>query len=94
MKVKLTGTCNQCGLCCYIGEFRCINLIVSGKPGEPMASKCGAYNSRYDGMPIVLVDPNGKTRMATCSHGSELEDLEIFERGIGKGCSMVPVFQT
>jgi hypothetical protein len=87
---ELVGTCNRCGLCCMMGEFRCINLMIEGKPGEPRASRCGRYLDRYDGLPILMVNSEGEILpgIHVCSYGSEDETLGIIERGLGKGCSL------
>lgn len=90
----LTGDCNRCGLCCEVkaksGEsYRCEHLEVYGIIGEPEATMCGKRSSRYDMMPIRLVDQNGfKTVFAAyCGLGSPLEIARIITF-IGKGCSL------
>lgn len=89
----LAGACSRCGLCCEIDGFRCLNLI--GAPPGPIVpailpgpTACAAYDHRYDGMPIVLMDDKGRVVSARCGKGSLSEDMAIVERGIGKGCSM------
>lgn len=88
--MALKGDCNRCGLCCRSGDFRCINLIVTGEPGQPFATKCGVHSRRYDGLPIVMVNSEGKIHEGDfyCAHGSPKETETIIERGIGKGCSL------
>lgn len=88
--MKLKGLCNRCGLCCYTGPFRCVNLIVTGTPGQPEATKCGRYNDRYAGLPIIMVDREGKILEGdhVCCHGREDESIIIALKGIGKGCSL------
>ena len=86
--VKLTGDCNRCGMCCFMGRYRCVNLLVEGKPGEPKATKCGAYSIRYNAMPIVMIDPEGEIVDAFCRHDDPNEGILIASRGFGKGCSM------
>jgi len=87
--IRLVGECNQCGLCCMIGDLRCINLIVTGKPGEPMATTCAVYGARYSGMPIIMVDSQGRIGMETiCGKDDANEALTIIQRGINKGCSL------
>lgn len=73
-----------------IGEYRCINLILEGKPGEPGASRCGRYLNRYDGLPIVMVNSEGGILEGShvCCHGAPEEDQIIIERGFGRGCSL------
>ena len=92
--MKLVGDCNRCGLCCLAGAFQCINLIVTGNPGEPKGTECGVYANRYDGMPILMIDSKG--RIATgdyrCRQNSDVETREIIKRGIGYGCSLTVEF--
>lgn len=64
----LKGTCNQCGLCCYIGAFKCEHLDVGGIPGMPMATRCDIHDKRYTDMPILMVDPHGAVKQAFCLH--------------------------
>jgi len=90
--IHLTGTCNQCGLCCYdeLGA-KCLNLeVVKDKyPGQPEATHCRVYDKRYDGMPIILQHPaDGSIRGGTCRLNSVAETLSIIETGFGKGCSL------
>ena len=87
--IKLVGECNRCGLCCFAGEFRCQNLIVTGKPGEPMATACAVHRSRTPGMFILFFDSQGRVAAdGVCGHNTPAEPLVIIERGIGKGCSL------
>lgn len=87
--IRLVGECNQCGLCCFIGELRCINLIVTGEVGQLMATKCAVHGMRYPGMPIIMVDPQGRIGMETiCGKDDADEAFVIIQRGIGKGCSL------
>lgn len=88
MTVRLSGLCNRCGLCCFDGELRCQNLIVIGKPGEPLATACSRHGSRYNGMPITMFDPEGRSYDGYFCHNDDLETAVIIERGIGKGCSL------
>ena len=89
MASKLIGNCNRCGLCCYVGPYRCINLIVMGKPGDPEATKCAVHGVRYDRMPILLLDTDGRIAgESVCGLDSEEETESIIEKGIGKGCSL------
>lgn len=88
----LTGLCNQCGLCCQIGEYQCMYLVVADglKIGDPAATFCAAYARRYDRMPIVMFNGDGTKFFPTvCATGSQAEEDGIVERGIGKGCSLV-----
>jgi len=88
--IKLTGTCNKCGLCCYddVGA-KCLNLEVVKAPGRPDATHCRVYDKRYNGMPIVLQHAaSGSIRGGVCSLNSSAETLAIIETGLGKGCSL------
>lgn len=86
---QLKGKCNQCGLCCMVGDTRCIHLEVRAAPGEPMATRCTVYDRRVKGMPIMLVDPQGNVvNIANCVFDAPEETAVIIERGIGKGCSL------
>lgn len=86
--MRLTGTCNQCGLCCLEGSARCINLEILAPLGTPGATRCKVYKERYPGLPIVMID-NGKiVAIAACAHGSSMDDEIIIQKGIGKGCSL------
>jgi len=70
--------------------LRCQHLIVMGDPGQPMVTECAVYHSlRYDGMPILLFDRDGRLAgESKCWKGSPKEDEGIIELGIGKGCSL------
>ena len=93
---KLKGECNQCGYCCVVdapegGYLKCMNLIVKDwdQLGQPMATRCSYHESRYDGMPIYLVDRTGKLRGESKCHTGDAEAEAIIERRlIGKGCSL------
>ncbi len=85
--MRLKGECNRCSLCCFVGNARCANLQITGKPGEPMASKCAAYEKRIDGMPILLIQPGGRITWGQCWHNSEMEN-EVIAQRIGQGCSL------
>lgn len=86
--LKLVGECNQCGLCCYVWGFKCINLIVDGYPGEPGATRCGLYAFRYDGMPIKLVNGTGRiVGESKCALDSPAEIQRVVME-IGRGCSL------
>ena len=85
----LEGKCNQCGLCCYDNELRCIYLVIKGKIGTPGATECSQYKSRFNEMPIFLVDRQQKlVAPASCAMGNQIEELEILAKGIGRGCSL------
>ncbi len=85
---KLVGDCNRCGLCCYVWGYACINLVVTGTPGQPMATRCGLHALRYDGMPIKLVDTKGRiVGKSKCALDSDDETENIIPH-IGKGCSL------
>lgn len=85
----LKGHCNQCGLCCFTAGMRCINLIITDTPGQPMATKCALWSTRFNGMHIFFIRPDstigGEGR---CEVESLQGDVNIIERGIGNGCSL------
>jgi len=57
--------------------------------GEPQATTCRQYDTRYDGMPIPMQYLNGTDYgWAKCAKDSSMEDLVIRFRGIGRGCSL------
>lgn len=88
---RLTGLCNQCGLCCELDGLRCIHLIVKPglKVGEAGATYCRVYASRFDRMLIPMVNTDGViVDIKTCGKDSRAEAEAIVERGIGKGCSL------
>ncbi len=85
---KLVGECNQCGLCCYVWGYKCINLIVDGYPGEQGATRCGLYALRYDGMPIKLVDTTDRiVGESKCALNSPAEIQRVVME-IGRGYSL------
>ena len=84
---RLVGECNRCGHCCVPDGYRCLNLQVRGEIGQPNASKCKKYGMRYNGMPIVLQNDKGDMRFGECVVGAA-DDFVVFERSIGKGCSL------
>jgi len=88
--IQLTGTCNQCGLCCYdLDGFKCLNLEVVKAPGQPDATRCRVYAERYDGMPIVMQQRGtAAIRGGVCRKDSFEETMAIIEVGIGRGCSL------
>lgn len=54
-----------------------------------MATRCGLYPIRYNGMPIVLRDESRRlVAEKFCGKDSPEETQAIIEKGIGKGCSM------
>lgn len=74
----LKGNCNQCGLCCFIGAFKCEHLEVVGIPGAAMATRCDIHEKRYTDMPIVMVSPQGEIKHAFCLHDAgPAEDFEL-----------------
>lgn len=86
--MTLVGECNRCGLCCMQDGHRCIYLAVDGKPGEPNATRCTAYERRYDGMPIAGVDANGKVKVIGVCRKDSPKETQIIAQFIGKGCSL------
>lgn len=90
MELKLSGQCNLCGLCCFVGNLRCENLEILTFPGMPFSTRCRVYAKRYDMMPIRMLNSSGEAvGEASCAGaGTPLETLEIMQKGIGKGCSL------
>ena len=92
--IALAGACNQCGACCEVDSrgmtLRCANLEVLGSIGQPWASRCRAYQTRYDGMPIQLHDVRtGRFIVSSiCAKNSRRETDAILSHGIGRGCSL------
>jgi hypothetical protein len=83
----LKGTCNQCGNCCFLGEYKCTNLIVTGEPGRPMATRCAVYGSRYPDMPITLRDGSGRSIGGYCLHNTGFaEEVELTKLIIERKC--------
>lgn len=70
--------------------LRCEHLEVSGSIGQPWASRCRAYRTRYDGMPIHLNDIRTGRRVerSICAKNSLAETDAILDRGIERGCSL------
>ncbi len=98
-RIILVGECNQCGVCCEVesdgATLRCENLEVLGPIGQPWASRCRAYQTRYDGMPIQLYDiRTGRFSEDefVCAKNSpqnrHAETETILNHGIGRGCSL------
>lgn len=98
-RIVLVGDCNQCGVCCEVESegvtLRCENLEVRGPIGQPGASRCRAYQTRYDDMPIRLYDiRTGQLAEDdfVCAKNSpanrHAETETILNHGIGRGCSL------
>ena len=86
--MPLTGSCNQCGNCCVLGFYVCDNLVRAAKAvGEPYATRCGVYRSRYNDMPITLTNPLGKKISGFCKKDSQAEENEIKELVLQGRCS-------
>lgn len=98
-RIVLVGDCNQCGVCCEVesdgATLRCENLEIFSSLGQPWASRCRAYQTRYDGMPIRLYDI--RTGQLTeddfiCAKNTpanrHAETETILNHGIGRGCSL------
>ena len=83
------GECNQCGLCCTHNGTQCLYLAVGKAIGEPFATKCEMYDTRYEGMPIPIVDSADRrfVKFSVCRKDSARES-EIIGRWIGKGCTL------
>ena len=92
--IVLVGDCNRCGACCEVESFgmtlRCEHLEVLGSIGQPGVSRCRAYRTRYDGMPIRLYDIRTGRRVmdSLCAKNSRAETDAILSQGIGRGCSL------
>jgi hypothetical protein len=91
--VTLEGECNKCGLCCTAQKggvwLFCTHLLVAGQLGTEGATRCLAYEHRYDGMPILMRTADGKEQVfARCHKDSAEETAVIVQKGIGKGCSL------
>ena len=93
-RIALAGECNRCGACCEVERWgmtlRCEHLEVLGLIGQPGASRCRAYQTRYDGMPIQLYDIRTGRRVmdSLCAKNSQAETDAILSQGIGRGCSL------
>ena len=83
--MRLVGECNRCGACYRDRDgYACLHLLPDGD-----RTRCEVYDRRYDGMPIVLIAPDGLSmRGGTCAKDSPAEARAIVERGIGRGCSL------
>lgn len=47
------------------------------------------YEKRFNGMAIVMINPEKKfAYLAKCACNNLIEELEILEKGIGRGCSL------
>ena len=98
-RIVLVGDCNQCGACCEMESegvtLRCENLEVLGPIGQPEASRCRAYQTRYDDMPIRMYDIRTGQLVEddfACAKNSpanrHAETETILSQGIGRGCSL------
>ena len=77
--MSLSGVCNQCGVCCFAGAYKCEYLEVGGIPGMPMATRCTVHAKRYTDMPIMLIDPHGAVKQGYCLHDSQAEEHELIK---------------
>lgn len=69
----LSGSCNRCGACCFIGEYRCTNL-----EGELGDTTCKVYALRYKDMPISLKAPDGRVKHGYClGHNTRAEEIVL-----------------
>lgn len=94
VKFSLSGTCNCCGKCCQFNvdgrPVYCENLLVKKALGEENATECTVHSTKYDQMPIRMLDAAGNFVLDTvCAVDSKSETKAIFERGVGRGCSLV-----
>src|SRR4051812_7202321 len=85
--VTLVGECNRCGLCCTFGGYTCINLQIDTVLGQPQATRCMAYDVRFEGMDIVGRNTQGEMRWGKCRKDTPAETA-IIVQFIGKGCSL------
>jgi len=85
--MRLEGECNRCGLCCVRDGYVCRNLQIDTVLGVPGATRCMAYDVRFDGMPILGRNADGHTRAGVCRKDSA-EEAEIIVQFIGLGCSL------
>lgn len=89
----LRGDCHRCGSCCVVEsegvEYTCTLLEITGRLGEPHATRCSVYFARTHWMPINMVAQDGRMIHANCAaHGTEAETLAIIRNGVGKGCGL------
>lgn len=85
--MRLEGECNRCGLCCTSDGYTCINLQIDTTLGEPGATRCMAYDVRFEGMLITGQNSDGHRRQGVCRKDSK-EETQIILQFIGKGCSL------
>ena len=86
--MSISGHCNQCGVCCFVGAFKCEYLDIGGIPGNAMATRCRVYDKRWTDMPIILADPHGAIMQGFCLHGSQAEEFELTKLIRQGQCSM------
>jgi hypothetical protein len=84
----LKGNCNQCGLCCFVGRYKCENLEVTSIIGAPSATRCKVYEKRYNDMPILLKSPEGHIRTGFCLKDTPGEEQSIIPLIRSGQCSM------
>lgn len=79
------GHCNQCGACCWVGAYKCSNLITA----ESGRAACAVYGDREPGMQILMVrEADGAWIHGRCNHTLP-EETEILKHMIEQGiCSM------
>ena len=91
--MRLIGECSRCGLCCsgvWAGRpFVCEHLVLTGQIGTPQATRCNAYDRRFNGMAVHWIDQERGTVLAqsVCFKGTEDETRLILPH-LGKGCSL------
>ena len=82
--MSIVGECSKCGVCCFVGAYKCEYLEVGGIPGMPNATRCTVYDKRYTDMPILLADPYGSIKEGFCLHNSQAEEdslIQLIRRG-------------
>jgi len=82
----LKGTCNRCGNCCVLGQYRCDHL-----KGEMGNTTCDVYWWRYSDMPITMTAPDGSTKQAYCLHKTLGEELVLRDLVREGKCSLEEV---
>jgi len=101
-RIVLVGDCNQCGACCEVESdgaiLRCEHLEVLSSIGQSGATRCRAYRTRHDGMPIRLYDirtgafaEDEFVCPKNSPENSQAETETILIQGIGRGCSLTVV---
>jgi hypothetical protein len=61
-----------------------MNLVITGKPGEPMSTWCSAYHTRVPDMPVYLIDKQGRWRgHTTCAGDNTAKEMDdLIDKGL------------